>query len=125
MSYDGKADGDNDLPFVPEIVVVGDAKRPKRLLNAIYEGYGEEMMPIVDHGKCTGCGQYVDVCPVDAIIIIDVERLKEELAGSPNGFAHRSHMVVAIQDDLCEECGFCSAECRVKAIRIPFPLYEE
>ena len=28
-----------------------------------------------------------------------------------------------IEDDLCEECGFCVAECPVEAISLPFPMY--
>ena len=51
----------------------------------------------VDEQKCTGCGECVDVCPVEAIKI-------------ENGKA-------SISDD-CIECGACEATCPVGAISL-------
>lgn len=60
------------------------------------------MIPVTDKDVCTGCGKCAEVCPSEAISIVDES-------------AH-------ITDDLCEECGFCAAECPVGAIKILFPL---
>jgi Fe-S-cluster-containing hydrogenase component 2 len=43
----------------------------------------------------------MEVCPPRAIIMRD---------GS-----------AGVEEDFCEECGFCAAECKVEAITIPFP----
>jgi MinD superfamily P-loop ATPase len=60
------------------------------------------MIPVIDKDICTGCGKCAEVCPPEAISIVDES--------------------ARITDDLCEECGFCAAECPVEAIKIPFPL---
>lgn len=60
------------------------------------------MIPIIHKNTCTGCGNCAEVCPPQAISILD----------------EKAH----IEADLCEECGFCAAECPVEAISIPFPL---
>jgi len=52
--------------------------------------------PIVNKDKCTGCGACIDVCPNDAIEIID-------------GAAQ-------INNDKCRNCGLCIGECPVEAI---------
>ena len=63
------------------------------------------MIPLINGDKCTGCKRCVEVCPPRAIEIRDQ-------------LAH-------IDEEFCEECGFCAAECRARAIRIPFPRSEE
>ena len=50
----------------------------------------------VDAEKCTGCGNCVDVCPVEAI------RVENELA--------------LVDADVCTECGLCVDECPIDAI---------
>lgn len=50
----------------------------------------------VDIEKCTGCATCVDVCPSEAISIVD------------------GHAV--IDADECAECGSCAAECPEEAI---------
>ncbi len=49
-----------------------------------------------DTAKCTGCGNCVEVCPVEAIV------LKDDKA--------------AIDADTCVDCGTCVDECPVEAI---------
>ncbi|MFO8183794.1 MAG: 4Fe-4S binding protein [Candidatus Aegiribacteria sp.] len=51
----------------------------------------------VDKAACTGCGDCVSVCPVDAVEIID----------------GKSH----IDPEKCIGCGFCQGVCSYDAIR--------
>ena len=51
----------------------------------------------VDRARCTGCGDCEQVCPVDAIRIID----------------GKSH----IDTEQCIGCGFCQGVCSYDAIR--------
>jgi MinD superfamily P-loop ATPase len=60
------------------------------------------MIPIVNKEICVACGKCVEVCPPQALALIDDS-------------AH-------LREELCEECGFCVPECPVNAIVIHFPL---
>jgi len=53
------------------------------------------MAAVVDTEKCTGCGNCVEVCPVEAIELNDVAKVDEEM---------------------CVYCGACVTECPVDAI---------
>jgi len=53
-------------------------------------------MPVVNEQECTGCGNCVEVCPVDAISIVDD--------------------VARIDQEECTECGACVDECPSEAI---------
>lgn len=55
------------------------------------------MKAIVDRDKCTGCGQCADVCPVEAIQVIDE---------------------IAVINDDCIECGVCVDTCPFEAITL-------
>ena len=50
----------------------------------------------VDPEKCTGCGNCVEVCPVEAI------ELDDSLA--------------KVDEEICIYCGACISECPVEAI---------
>lgn len=50
--------------------------------------------------ECTGCGLCVEVCPPQAITIVDGK--------------------ARINPDLCEECGVCVPECAVEALFLPW-----
>jgi len=56
------------------------------------------MPAIVDKGKCTGCGTCIDICPLEAIKIIDN---------------------LALISEECADCGSCIDECPDKAITLP------
>jgi ferredoxin len=63
------------------------------------------MIPIVDRKICVGCGKCVEVCPPQALALIDNSAY--------------------LREELCEECGFCAPECSVNAIVIYFPLSKD
>lgn len=53
----------------------------------------------VDNGKCTGCGECVDICPME------VFELQEEKS-------------VPVKMDECEGCESCVATCPEEAIEV-------
>lgn len=55
--------------------------------------------PIVDHEKCTGCGECVDICPME------VYELQDEKS-------------VPIHAEECTGCESCVEVCEQEAIRI-------
>ncbi|MDP2872419.1 MAG: 4Fe-4S binding protein [Bacillota bacterium] len=57
------------------------------------------MAVTVDRGKCSGCGTCVDICPTEAIKVID-------------NFAH-------VTEADCADCGTCVDECPEKALLLP------
>ena len=63
------------------------------------------MIPLIDKDACTGCGGCREVCPPQAIVLLDQKAV--------------------IEVEFCEECGFCAAECPTDAISIPFPFGEK
>ena len=56
------------------------------------------MAAAVDKEKCTGCGECVDSCPLDAI----------EMDGD----------VAKVDEDTCSDCGACVDVCPVEAITV-------
>jgi ferredoxin len=55
------------------------------------------MVAIVDKDLCTGCGQCVDSCPVEAISMNDND-------------------IAVVDPDTCVDCGDCVDICPVDAI---------
>ncbi|MFA5385183.1 MAG: 4Fe-4S binding protein [Eubacteriales bacterium] len=55
------------------------------------------MKATVDKEKCIGCGQCVDICPVEAIKVDND---------------------IAVVSDECIECGACADECPTEAISL-------
>jgi Fe-S-cluster-containing hydrogenase component 2 len=53
--------------------------------------------PIINKEECTGCCACIDICPMDAIELID-------------GIAH-------IKTDVCSNCRLCVDECPIEAIK--------
>jgi len=68
-----------------------------RYLNALFES-------IIDQELCSGCGNCVDRCPVDAIIL-------DEFA--------------VVNRDLCLGCGLCAGVCPEEAITLHLREDEE
>lgn len=55
--------------------------------------------PVVDHDKCTGCGECVDICPVEVFEMVD----------------GKSEPVNA---DECMGCESCVESCEAEAITV-------
>ena len=60
-------------------------------------------MFLIDRELCTGCGQCVSVCPVDAIMLQDTK--------------------ASIDQSRCRQCGVCADQCPVQAISESVPAY--
>ena len=56
------------------------------------------MAAIIDRNLCTGCGQCVDTCPVEAISLVDD--------------------IAVVDAELCVDCGQCIDACPVEAISL-------
>jgi len=64
-------------------------------------------MPAIDEEACSGCGQCVDVCPVEA--------MSEVSAGD----AHKPRRKKArLNEELCLGCGVCVRACKKKALTL-------
>jgi Fe-S-cluster-containing hydrogenase component 2 len=55
------------------------------------------MAAIVDKEKCTGCGSCVEICPIEAISVVDD--------------------IAVIDAESCIDCGTCIDECPNEAIQ--------
>ncbi|HLV45035.1 MAG TPA: 4Fe-4S binding protein [Aggregatilineales bacterium] len=58
-------------------------------------------LPRIDRNLCTGCGDCIEICPVDAL-------------GEVGGKADLLH------PDACTYCSLCEDICPVDAIELPF-----
>ena len=56
------------------------------------------MAAVVDQGKCTGCGECVGACPLEAIAVKD----------------DKAH----VDPDTCGDCGACVDVCPVGALSL-------
>lgn len=56
------------------------------------------MAAAIDKNKCTGCGECIESCPLDAISMDDD--------------------VAVVDEDACSECGACVDVCPVEAISL-------
>jgi ferredoxin len=57
------------------------------------------MIPVIDKEGCDGCEACMDVCPPEAITMVDGK--------------------AQINEPICEECGVCVPECPTGAITLP------
>lgn len=87
----------------------GAAGRASRFLSA-KEVKTSGLISEVKLEKCIGCGKCVEICPYNAIELIDVSKEYEEVSI----IVQKSH----INPALCKGCGTCAASCPVRAISV-------
>ncbi len=65
------------------------------------------VLPVIDPDLCNGCGECVDACPEEALVIVD-------------GIA-----VLASDEADCTYCGACEEACQTEAICCPYEIVVE
>ncbi len=63
-------------------------------------------MPLIDRGKCNGCGICISVCRCNALVLVD-------------------NVVVIIETEECHWCLQCEDVCPTGAIVCPFEIVVE
>jgi MinD superfamily P-loop ATPase len=63
-------------------------------------------MPLVDPGKCNGCGLCVSVCRYNVLVMV-------------------GNVATVVQTQECDWCTLCEAVCPAGAIRCPFEIVVE
>ena len=63
----------------------------------------ELVLPLIDESRCTGCGTCVDLCPTQAVELLD---------GRPR----------IVRPDECDYCGSCEDICPQEAIALPYEI---
>ena len=61
-------------------------------------------MPVIDSGKCNGCGLCISVCP--ALVMVH-------------------NVVTVVETEECDWCTICEFVCPTGAIRCPFEIIIE
>ncbi len=64
-------------------------------------------LPVVDEGKCTGCGRCVSACPIGAVALISAADPKK-----------RTKKKSRVDGEACLGCGVCVRNCRVGAMTL-------
>lgn len=63
-------------------------------------------MPLIDMGKCDGCGLCISVCACKALVLVD-------------------NVITIIEVEECQWCTLCEAICPQGAINCPFEIVFE
>jgi len=63
-------------------------------------------IPIIDSGKCNGCGLCISVCLCNALIMVD-------------------NVVTVVETEGCNWCTLCEAVCPAGVISCPFEIVIE
>jgi len=80
------------------------AARKFGMLNPVHTS---NFLPVVDEGRCNGCGKCANVCPVEAMAIIS--------ANDPHDPKARKAQVT---EDICLGCGVCVRNCPRQSLRL-------
>ena len=94
-----------------------DPKRPGEQCRAAPATY----LPVVDHGRCEGKSDCVDVCPYHVFEvrrIDDADFARLSILGRLKSLAHRRQTAYTPRADACQACGLCVTACPEKAIRL-------
>ena len=63
--------------------------------------------PVVNESTCTGCGQCVNVCPVEAMTLVSAH-------DPTHGKKHKAW----VNPDVCLGCGVCARVCPTKSVHL-------
>src|SRR5260221_6243443 len=77
--------------------------------------------PVVDHGRCEGKHECVDVCPsgvFEVRRIDDADFARLSLLGRLRSIAHGRKTAYAPAADQCKACGLCVVACPERAITL-------
>jgi len=64
-------------------------------------------LPVIDNEKCNGCGKCVNVCPVEAMILVS--------ANNPN---YPKLKLAKLDEERCLGCGICVRNCTKESIHL-------
>lgn len=80
-----------------------------RRFGLLHPVHTTNFLPEIQEGNCTGCGQCVNVCPVDAMSLIS--------ANNPHKPKAR---MARLREEICLGCGLCANACPRKHITLKF-----
>ena len=78
-----------------------------RRFGILHPVHTTNFLPEVDPGLCTGCGECLAVCPVEAMTQI-----------SANDPAYSKKRKARVNEELCLGCGLCVRVCKTKSLRL-------
>ena len=77
--------------------------------------------PVIDHGRCEGKADCLQVCPYDVFevrVLTGDERRALSFGARFKVWAHGGKQAFAVREDQCHACGLCVTSCPEKAIRL-------
>ncbi len=78
-----------------------------RRFGLLHPVHTTNFLPEIQEGSCTGCGQCVNVCPVNAMSLIS--------ANNPHKPKAR---ITRLREEICLGCGICASACLKKNIKL-------
>ncbi|MBN2206695.1 MAG: 4Fe-4S dicluster domain-containing protein [Candidatus Aminicenantes bacterium] len=78
-----------------------------RRFGILHPVHTSNFLPRVDAAICTGCGECVTACPVEAMTLV-----------SANDPRHPRKKTAKLAEDVCLGCGVCARVCKTKSIRL-------
>ncbi len=78
-------------------------------------------LPAVDHGRCEGKHDCVEVCPHDVFEVRRIDEADFAVLGpfaKLKSIAHRRQTAYAVKADACRACGLCVVACPERAITL-------
>jgi NAD-dependent dihydropyrimidine dehydrogenase PreA subunit len=78
-------------------------------------------IPVIDHGRCEGKRDCVEVCPYDVFEVTRISNADFGALGVLNklkSVAHQRQTAYAVRADACHACGLCVVACPESAITL-------